>query len=153
MMKNNFKLSKRSLKNLEGINEDLVKVVKHAITISKIDFGVICGLRTLEEQKLMFESGASTTMNSKHLTGDAVDLMAYIGARESWELNLYDDIADAIAESATLFNVGITWGAAWTIDDISKFDGPMQDAIESYTKTRHAQNIRPFIDGPHFELL
>jgi peptidoglycan LD-endopeptidase CwlK len=63
---------------------------------------VICGIRTMEEQRILVEKGASQTMRSKHLEGKAVDLMAYIGdGRASWELNLYDDIADAMKEAAT----------------------------------------------------
>ena len=91
-----FKLSNRSLEKLKGVDERLVAIVKHAIGATKIDFGVICGLRTIEEQRELVAKGASQTMKSKHIDGLAVDLMAYIGSRGSWELNLYDDIADAI---------------------------------------------------------
>ena len=62
-----FKLSKRSLSRLEGVNEQLVEVVKEAITLTKIDFGVTEGLRTLEKQKELVAKGASKTMKSKHL--------------------------------------------------------------------------------------
>jgi peptidoglycan LD-endopeptidase CwlK len=92
-----FKLSNRSLEKLEGVDDALVAVVRQAIGISKIDFGVICGMRTIQEQEELVARGASQTMKSKHLDGKAVDLMAYIGSRASWELNLYDDIADAMA--------------------------------------------------------
>jgi hypothetical protein len=64
-----FKLSQRSLNNLKGVDERLQEVVHYAIGVSKIDFGVICGLRTVEEQKALVAKGASKTMNSKHLTG------------------------------------------------------------------------------------
>ena len=57
-----FKLSKRSLGRLEGVDERMVRVVKTAITVSKIDFGVICGLRTVEEQRELVAKGASQTM-------------------------------------------------------------------------------------------
>ena len=97
-----FKLSRRSLDKLEGVDDRLVAVVKHAITATKVDFGVIQGLRTLEQQKELYEKGASQTMKSKHLTGDAVDLMAYINGRGSWELQVYDEIADAMKEGASM---------------------------------------------------
>jgi peptidoglycan LD-endopeptidase CwlK len=94
-----FKLSQRSLGNLEGVDKRLQKAVHHAIGETKVDFGVICGLRTIEEQRELVAKGASQTLKSKHLDGEAVDLMAYIGGgRASWELNLYDDIADAMRE-------------------------------------------------------
>ena len=105
-----FKLSKRSLSRLEGVDERMVRVVKTAITVSKIDFGVICGLRTIEEQReLVDPKGASQTMKSKHIDGLAVDLMAYIGGRASWELNLYDDIADAMKIAADEEDVSLRW--------------------------------------------
>jgi peptidoglycan L-alanyl-D-glutamate endopeptidase CwlK len=148
-----FKLSRRSLDNLEGVDERLVAVVKHAITVSKIDFGVIQGLRTIEQQKELVAKGASQTMKSKHLDGNAVDLMAYINGRGSWELNVYDEIADAIKEGAKALGVKIRWGAAWHIDDISEFEGTMEDAMNEYIDLRRSQGKRPFIDAPHFELM
>jgi len=148
-----FKLSTRSLDRLIGVDERLATVVKGAIHRSKIDFGVICGMRTMDEQRALVEKGASQTMKSKHLQGHAVDLMAYIGSRASWELNLYDDIADAVAESAREADVPIRWGAAWTVPNIAYFNGTMEDAMNGYIDTRRTQGRRPFIDGPHFELM
>lgn len=150
-----FRLSQRSIDRLDGVNEQLVGVVNRAISITKVDFGVICGLRTEAEQRALVESGASQTMKSKHLTGKAVDLMAYVGSRASWELNLYDEIADAMAESALSLGVKMRWGAAWTVDDIAEWhDGgkTMEAAMNSYIDLRRSQGRRPFIDGPHFEL-
>ena len=148
-----FKLSSRSEDKLKGLDPRLIAVVKLAIHKSQIDFGVICGMRTLEEQKALVAKGASQTMKSKHLQGYAVDLMAYIGSRASWELNLYDDIADAMAEAAREVDVPIRWGAAWNISNVAQFQGTMEDAMNEYIDTRRTQNRRPFIDGPHFELM
>lgn len=148
-----FRLSDRSLSNLQGVDEQLVATVKLAILITKIDFGVICGIRTMEEQRALFEKGASKTMRSKHLDGKAVDLMAYIGSRGSWENNLYDDIADAMKQAATETGAVLRWGAAWHIPDIRKYGGTMEDATNEYVDLRRSQGKRPFIDGPHFEIL
>ena len=147
-----FKLSTSSLKKLEGIDPKLAEVVKRAIEITKVDFGVTEGLRTLATQKKYVAAGKSQTMASKHLTGDAVDLVAYVGSKISWELNLYDDIADAMKQAAKEKNVALRWGAAWHIDDITKFNGTMEDAMNQYIDLRRSQGKRPFIDGPHFEL-
>lgn len=147
-----FKLSKRSLARLEGVDERMVRVVKTAITVSKIDFGVIQGLRTIEEQRELVAKGASQTMKSKHIDGLAVDVMAYIGSRGSWEMKLYDDIADAFKIAAIEEDVAVRWGAAWQIPDIREWDGTMQDAMDAYIDLRRSQGRRPFIDGPHFEL-
>jgi peptidoglycan L-alanyl-D-glutamate endopeptidase CwlK len=148
-----FKLSQRSLDKLEGVDERLVAVVKHAITATKIDFGVIQGMRTIEMQKELVAKGASQTMKSKHLDGNAVDLMAYIGGRGSWELNVYDDLADAMKEGANAVGCKVRWGAAWHIDDIGSWDGTMEEAMNAYIDLRRSQGRRPFIDGPHFELM
>jgi len=148
-----YKLGKRSLSRLEGVNDALVTVVKHAIDLTKQDFSVICGLRTIEEQSALVAKGASQTMKSKHLDGNAVDLMAYCNGGR-WELNLYDEIADAMAEAAREIDVPIRWGAAWTVSNIAQFHGgTMEDAMNSYIDERRSQNRRPFIDGPHFELM
>ena len=147
-----FRLSDRSLSKLQGVDEQLVATVKLAILNTKIDFGVICGLRTIEEQRVLVEKGASKTMRSKHLDGKAVDLMAYIGSRGSWELNLYDDIADAMQEAAVETGAVLRWGAAWHINAIRDWDGTMEDAMNSYVDLRRSQGKRPFIDGPHFEI-
>jgi peptidoglycan L-alanyl-D-glutamate endopeptidase CwlK len=123
-----------------------------AIELTKVDFGVICGLRTEGEQKLLVEKGVSQTMKSKHLTGDAVDLMAYIGSRGTWELNVYDDVAEAMREAAKNQGVRIRWGAAWTVPNIADWNLSMEDAMNSYIDQRRSERRRPFIDAPHFEL-
>lgn len=148
-----FKLSSRSMKKLEGVNEGIVAVVKDAIGITKVDFGVTFGLRTLEEQKKLYESGRSQTMKSKHLEGRAVDLVAYFGSDISWELNVYDDICDAMAEAARKNDVAIKWGAAWSEGDIREYAGTAEDAMNAYVDLRRSEGRRPFIDAPHFEMM
>lgn len=147
-----YRLSGRSIDRLVGVDPRLSQVVHDAINVTKVDFGVTCGLRTEIEQRELVESGASKTMKSKHLTGHAVDLVAYINGRVSWELSLYDDIADAMRSSA--FNVGvpIRWGAAWNVTDIRYWEGSMESAMNHYIDTRRSEGKRPFIDAPHFEI-
>ena len=141
------------MKKLKGVNEGLVAVVKDAIGITKVDFGVTFGLRTLEEQKKLYESGRSQTMKSKHLEGRAVDLVAYFGSDISWELNVYDDICDAMAEAARKNDVAIKWGAAWSEGDIKEYAGTAEDAMNAYVDLRRSEGRRPFIDAPHFEMM
>ena len=148
-----YKLSTKSQERLMGLEPELKEIVYEAIKVTKIDFGVIDGLRTEEKQKQLVESGASQTMKSKHLEGRAVDLMAYIGGRGSWELNVYDEIADAMKEAAVKVDVAVRWGAAWTVTDIREWEGTMEEAMNSYINTRRGQGRRPFIDAPHFELM
>tara|TARA_R110001599_G_scaffold43226_2_gene129651 strand:+ start:187 stop:657 length:471 start_codon:yes stop_codon:yes gene_type:complete len=153
-----FKLSSRSLSKLEGVHPDLVSTVKRAIELTKVDFGITCGVRTVAEQKALVARGASQTMNSKHLPqssgfSHAVDLIAYVGPRISWELNLYDDIADAMSEAANEVGCDMKWGAAWSVGNIAAYVGTMEDAMNEYIDLRRSQGRRPFIDGPHFELM
>jgi peptidoglycan L-alanyl-D-glutamate endopeptidase CwlK len=129
----------------------MVAIVEKAITISEQDFSVICGLRTVQEQEALVAKGASQTMKSKHLEGLAVDLMAYIdGGR--WELNLYDEIADAIRKAAIELGVNVRWGAAWH-KTLNEWDGTAEDLMNEYIDLRRSQGRRPFIDGPHFEIV
>jgi peptidoglycan L-alanyl-D-glutamate endopeptidase CwlK len=148
-----FKLSSRSEGRLEGINPQLIEVVKTAITLTKVDFGVTCGMRTVEEQEKLVASGASQTMKSKHLEGRAVDLVAYIGPNVTWALNKYDELADAMAAAAKQKGVALKWGAAWTVGNIADWDGSMEDAMNTYVDVRRSQGRRPFIDAPHFEMM
>lgn len=152
-----FSLSARSLDKLRGVNPNLQAVVRRAIKRTKIDFGVIEGVRTLERQQELFDSKASQTMKSKHLAdeegfGRAVDLMAYVNGRGCWELNVYDEIADAVKESAIEADVAVRWGCAWHIANICDFDGSMEAAMNEYIDLRRSENRRPFLDAPHFEL-
>jgi peptidoglycan L-alanyl-D-glutamate endopeptidase CwlK len=152
-----YKLSSRSLGKLEGVNPLLVDTVKRAIELTKVDFGVIFGVRSLETQKKLYESGRSQTMKSKHLiqpdgTAHAVDLMAYDGSDPSWEIVMYDDIADAMKAAAKETGAKIRWGAAWTVDNIAEWDESMQEAMNDYIDIRRKAGRTPFIDGPHFEL-
>lgn len=121
---NNFRLSSRSIERMQGVHPDLVKVVMLAIQLTEVDFGVTEGMRTIEKQREYVARGASKTMNSRHLTGHAVDLVAYIGAEVRWDWPLYHKIADAMKRAAKELNVPIVWGGDW----------------------------RSFKDGPHFEL-
>tara|TARA_B100001094_G_C18166372_1_gene792314 strand:+ start:749 stop:1216 length:468 start_codon:yes stop_codon:yes gene_type:complete len=152
-----FKLSGRSLGKLEGVHPDLVETVKEAIKVSLVDFGVIYGVRSLAEQQKLYDAGRSQTMKSRHLVQEdgyshAVDLMAYDGSNPSWDIVMYDDIADAMLMAANKTGAKICWGAAWQIDDITSWDGTMEDAMNAYVDLRRSQNRRPFIDGPHFQL-
>ena len=147
-----YELSKRSLSKLEGVDDKLVRVVKRAIELTKVDFAVIEGLRLEDRQKELYATGASQTMNSKHLTGEAVDLGAWVG-NISWNLVYYYDIAEAMREAAIKEDTAIRWGGAWNIPDIRFWRGTMQEAVDYYVDERRTMKQRAFIDAPHFELV
>ena len=119
-----FRLSERSLRRLEGVHPDLVRVVKRAIEITPVDFAVTDGLRTKEKQEQLVKAGASKTLRSRHLTGHAVDLAAVIGSEVRWDWALYPQIANAMKKAAYELDVPIEWGGDW----------------------------KTFKDGPHFQL-
>ena len=152
-----FKLSQRSLSRLEGVDDALVAVTELAIQYTAVDFGVTSGVRTAEEQHELFKRGASQCdgykKKSKHQSGLAVDVVGYIGPKISWEVSVYDDIADAFKKAANELGVSLRWGAAWHISDITAWQGTMKDAMNDYIDLRRGQGKRPFIDAPHFELL
>ena len=119
-----FVLSARSLQRLSGVHPDLVAVVKRAIAISGIDFVVLEGVRSVARQKELFDAGASKTMNSRHITGHAVDLGALVGGEVRWDWPLYAKIALAVKSAAVQAGVPVEWGGDW----------------------------KSFKDGPHFQL-
>ncbi|BFI69649.1 M15 family metallopeptidase [Yersinia pseudotuberculosis] len=110
---NNFRFSQRSENNLKGVNPALVQVVRRALELSAVDFGVIEGLRTVERQKELVAKGASQTMNSRHITGHAIDVFAYPAASGSWEWKYYEQIATAFKLAAKDVGVNIEWGGDW----------------------------------------
>lgn len=128
--KKKFVFGKRSLTNLQGVHPDLVKVCHRALELSDIDFSVIEGLRTYQRQKELVAKGASKTLNSRHLTGHAVDIAPY---PIDW-----NDKAKFIALSKFMFqaakelNVKIRWGGDWNEN------GDWRD--------------EKFFDSPHYEL-
>lgn len=119
-----YSFSQRSIDRLKGVNVDLVSVVHRALELSEIDFAVTEGLRTKERQTELVKAGASKTMNSRHITGHAVDLAAVVGGEIRWDWPLYEKIAKAMKQAAYELNIKIEWGGDW----------------------------KSFKDGPHFQL-
>lgn len=151
-----FSLGSRSQYELVGVHPTLVHMVEKALSFSAVDFAVTDGLRTLEEQKLLVERGASQTLNSKHLKqgdgyGHAVDLVPYINGRPRWELEVCYTIAEAVRKAAEEVGIRIRWGGCWT-ELTGTVDAP-EDLVEAYGARRRAEGKKAFIDGPHYEIL
>lgn len=106
-------LSARSEQRLRGVNANLVRVVRTAATICKVDFIVTEGLRTAERQAELVKKGASKTINSRHLTGHAVDLAPVIAGEVRWDWPPFHEIARAMKEAAAAEGVAIEWGGDW----------------------------------------
>ena len=122
-----YKLGPRSQSRLNGVHPDLVKVVERAIEITTVDFTVLEGLRDPARQKTLMESGASQTLNSRHITGHAVDLGAWVDNQVDWSWPLYHKIAAAMKEAARQVNVPIEWGGDWKMKDGPHWQLPWKD--------------------------
>ncbi|HEK0553640.1 TPA: M15 family metallopeptidase [Proteus mirabilis] len=120
-----FRLSRRSEENLRGVHPDLVKVVHRALEITDIDFMVIEGKRNEARQRQLVASGKSQTMNSRHITGHAVDCAPLVNNQIHWnDWSYFKKVADAMMQAAKELGVDIEWGGNW----------------------------KTFKDGPHFQL-
>lgn len=130
MQTNNFKFSQRSENNLKGVNPDLVKVIRRALEITPVDFIVIEGLRTQARQKELVATGKSQTMNSRHLSGNAVDI---IPVNTTWQIKEFTPILIAVKQAAVEQGIKLRFGINWKNDP----------SLPIETK---------FIDAPHVEI-
>lgn len=117
-----YSLGPRSLMRLKGVHPDLVKVVQRAIEITTVDFTVLEGVRSPERQRALVDAGASWTMNSRHITGHAVDLGAWVDDQVDWSWPLYDKIAKAMKDAAKELKIPIVWGGSWKVKDGPHFE-------------------------------
>lgn len=118
------RLDARSKRRLLGVNPKLTKLLQDFAAHTDMKFIVVEGVRSLERQKELVQAGASRTLNSKHLTGRAVDLAVILGGELRWDWPLYRKLGEALKAFAANNGVWIVWGGDW---------------------------VR-FRDGPHFEL-
>lgn len=116
--------SRRSETNLAGVHPDLVRVMRRALELSEVDFMITEGFRTKQRQEALLREGKSKTMRSRHLTGHAVDVAAWIDGKISWNWPHYEVIARAIKQAGAELGVPVEWGGDW----------------------------KSFKDGPHFQL-
>lgn len=119
-----FSFSERSINNMKGVHPDLRSVFHAAITLTEVDFVITEGLRSFSRQQELHDNGATKTMNSRHLTGHAMDVVALVGGEVRWDWPLYEKIATAVKAAANLQQIDVEWGGDWT----------------------------SFKDGPHFQL-
>jgi len=117
-------LNTRSNEKLEGVHPDLVRVVKLAAHYTEHDFIITEGLRTIERQKVLFAKGLSKTMNSRHITGHAIDFAPVVDGEITWKWPAFKPIADVFKRASAELLVPIVWGG----------------------------DFRTFRDGPHIEL-
>ena len=135
-----------SLRRLQGVHPELVKVVHAASLLSPMPFLVVEGVRTEARQRELYAQGRTApgrivtwTMKSKHIPGadglgHAVDLCPIgAGGKPDWNnTNGFLEIGKAMMNSAMRLGVQLRWGWDW--------DGDRKLREKGET------------DGPHFEL-
>ena len=149
----NYILSENSLQKLKGVHPDLVKVVKRAIQITKMDFAVNEGLRSVERQRQLVKSGASQIMKSNHITGRAVDIVPTPdGGPMNWnDWTNYYVMAEGMQKAAEELGVMVRWGGCWEV--INGKTGNPKSWVDAYGARKRAEGKKVFTDGPHFELV
>lgn len=113
-------LNERSRKNLVGVHPDLVRVVERAADLSSVPIVVTEGLRNLDRQKQLVAAGKSWTLNSRHLTGHAVDVVDADDFK--YDIPDMDHIAKAMKQAAAELKIPIVWGGDWKQRDTPHFE-------------------------------
>ena len=143
-------LSSRCELRLAGVHPDLVRVVRNAAEGGAI-FRVTEGLRTPERQRQLVAEGKSQTLDSRHITGHAVDVVPLDSAGNvSWAWGLYFPLADAFRAAAIAEGVPVVWGGAWGQEMAEYATAKVGQA--AYVARVKESGRKPFLDGPHFEL-
>jgi peptidoglycan L-alanyl-D-glutamate endopeptidase CwlK len=137
-------LGSTSRKRLEGVKPELVRIVELAEKTSPVPFMVAEGVRTLARQKQLFDKGSSKTMNSRHLTGDAVDLVPLVDGKVPWDdKSKFDELAKYIFAAADELGILVTWGGHFK----GFYDGPHWQLIWPNDKEK-AEALRDERRGP-----
>lgn len=110
----NFRFGGASLANLHGVHPDLIAVARLALAKSHVDFSVVEGVRTEERQEDLVADGASMTMDSRHLTGHAIDAYPWVEGQTSHSASDYAELARAFFEAAQEMGIHVDWGGEWT---------------------------------------
>ena len=116
-----FQFGSRSESHLAGLDADLVRLARHALRLSRVDFTIISGRRTMAEQRALLRAGKSQTLNSRHLTGAALDFVPLDPqtGKGSFQRHLAIEVAIAFYEAARIHKIPIIWGGMWrSFEDI-----------------------------------
>lgn len=108
-----YRFSRRSYERMAGVRPELIAVATRALQLAEVDFGITEGLRSAERQAQLVAAGASGTLRSRHLTGHALDVVAYVGADVRWDWPLYERISEAWKQAASDLGIPIEWGGHW----------------------------------------
>ena len=152
-----FSLGRLSRQHLQGVHPHLARVVERAIRLTAVDFQIHEGLRTSTRQAALVRAGASWTMNSRHISGHAVDLVPWVDLDQDgqpalrWDWSLAYPIARAMRDASIELTIPLIWGGVWDTA-LAHLPDPLEGAVAAYVARRRALGKPARIDGPHFEL-
>lgn len=152
------KIESISVKRLVGVHPGLAQCITKSIEAMPYLVRVTCGLRTPEEQKILFRLGKTRTLNSNHFvqrdkTGHAVDVVAIIKNEPDWADDRFFEFAENMRAFSRAMGLDVTWGAIW--------DSPLRLIPNETLEAAHSAFVakflrinkrRPFHDAPHFEI-
>lgn len=116
-------LSQRDKDRLEGVHQDMLAIVHYAARVSDVEFHIPItgGVRTIEMQRDLLQRGKTKTLNSRHLTGHAVDIYAVDDkGAASWDHKLIMKVHEAFESAAAYFDIPLRWGGDWDRDGVSE---------------------------------
>lgn len=129
-----YKISKSSLKKLVGVDERLITFIAQLLSVSKYDFSITSGVRTLEEQQALYAQGRTTSgvvctncdgvnNKSKHQEGKAVDIALIVNGKTNWDEKYYKEMLsyDEVKELLEFYEV-INGGSFKSIKDYPHFE-------------------------------
>lgn len=151
-----FVFGSRSAGELVGVRDELKDLATLALEHTTQDFMVFDGLRTEAEQRRLVNRGASRTLNSKHLTGNAIDLVPVNQLGQPvWDWDMIYPIAAAVRFAAAQLGIldMIRWGGVWDVQMNRLGESPeaLKRNVDGYVNRRRSSGRSAFIDGPHFE--
>ena len=114
-MASNFRFSRRSEEKLRTVQPHLVKVARLALRKSRVDFTIISGRRSLEEQRQLVKAGRSLTMASRHIKGEALDFVPLdpTTGKGRFDRGLAVEVAVAFMDAGQELVIPVKWGGMW----------------------------------------
>ena len=106
-------LTDKDRARLVGLHPDLVRLVNEVARITTLPFTILEGVRSVAKQRENVKKGVSWTMNSRHLTGHAVDLAPIVNGKVSWDWPVYFKFAPIVKQAAKNLGLAIEWGWDW----------------------------------------
>ena len=148
-----FTFAGKSIAEMWGVHWEITVPAHIAIRSCPVDFTFFDGLRTGQEQARNVATGASRTLETKHLTGDAGDLVPWVDGKLSWDWPPCILVARSMREAIRFLGISQTWGGVWDrrLEDLSDDLEREVSLYHERYKAKHGPLKKPLFDGVHFE--